>query len=130
MVKPRDTNYRRRVDIQSPNLIQDTTGSMVVNKANPWSTVWKNVPASIESSSGSELFAAQQVQSKSSVKISFRWRPGIVTTMRLRHVLGKPEIGEEFFNIDAILPDETNRRETSLMCTRRDADGFRSENDG
>lgn len=130
MVKARTKNYRHRVDIQRPNLVQDTTGNMVVNKAQPWITVWSGVPAAIETSNGTEFFAAQQIQSKGTVSVSFRWRPGIMTTMRLRHALGLPATGEEFFNIDAIVPDDTNRKEVVLMCTRRDADGFRSENDG
>jgi head-tail adaptor len=106
----------------------DTTGNLVQSKVEPWITVWPKVPVSIEPLSGLEIFAAQQVQSKTSLRVKFRWRPGIVTTMRLRHVFTTPESGEQFFNIDSILPDVTGMNELVLMCTRRDAEGFRTEN--
>lgn len=116
--------YRRRVDIQQRVVVKDSFGG---TKDDTWKTIWPAVPCAIEALSGRELFLAQQVQSDATYKISFRWRPGIDATMRLRHSSGTTPQAYDYYNIEAVIPDDTNRRTLELLCRLRINDGFRKD---
>lgn len=115
---------RRRVTLQQATQEQ--------NEFNEVETVWSdfavNVPASVELITGRESFAAQQVQAEVDTKIKLRFRPGVKESMRVVHpVQGESpaEAEAEVFDILAVLPDPTGRRELTLLCKKREADGFR-----
>lgn len=112
---------RRRIDIQVLGTTKDSFGGIIQK----WNTVFADVPCSIESISGREYFAAQQVQSSISVRITMRWRPGTIDpTMRAINYKDQAHTIFDVYNIEAVIPDLTGRRELVLMCTQRFNDGF------
>jgi SPP1 family predicted phage head-tail adaptor len=73
---------RHRVDFEKPGLTQDqVSGDMVPG----WETVWAKVPASVEPLSARDLIAAQAGQSQASGRVRIRYRPGVLSTMRILH---------------------------------------------
>jgi SPP1 family predicted phage head-tail adaptor len=106
---------RHRVTIQRKTVGQDSAGGMTET----WTDFVKNANAAINTVTGRESVASQQIMAKYSTEISVRWRPGITATMRVLH-------GSVVYNIEGVIPDsETGRKITTLACTQRDADGFR-----
>lgn len=108
----------RRVDTQQP-------GGQVKHSYEPFAEgVW----ARIAPVSGREFFAAAQVQSEVTTRISIRWRDDVDETCRVRHVTDhsvSPQLFDEY-DVRAALPDEkTGRRELVLMCTKGPAEGWR-----
>lgn len=78
--------------------------------------------------SGREFFAASQVQSEVTTRISIRWRGDVDETCRVMHVTNHSVSPNEFdlYDILAALPDEkTGRRELVLMCRKVPAEGWR-----
>lgn len=74
---------RHRVDIQNRAFEQDQqTGEMVPG---PWTTVWEKCPAAIEPISTREFVDAKAQQSEFTARIIIRYRPGVVSTMRVLH---------------------------------------------
>lgn len=102
-----------RITIQSPAESRDSTGAVLVTWAN-FATVW----ASIEPVSGREYFAASQVQSSTDARIRIRYLSGVNQRMRVVY-------GAEVYDIGAVIEINHRGRETHLMCTRRQAEGFR-----
>lgn len=117
--------YRRRVDIQQQVETQDTTGSVTPT----WKTIWPDVPCSITQfqGRGHETMAAQQVQADVEWKIAFRWRPALDASMRCVEYLDAARTQTALYNVEAVLPDPTNRREITLLCRTRLAEGFRTD---
>lgn len=115
---------RRRITLQKPATTRGSAGEIMRN----WVDVCTDVAAAIQPLSGRELFAAAQVQSSIDTKVTIRWRPGVISTMRVLHVVaaGSPE-EIEIFNIEAVIADPTGRRWIELMCIQRQADGFQSD---
>lgn len=113
---------RHKVTIQQRVETQDASGEVLESYTGFLTTF-----ASIEALSGRELFAAQQVQSEVSTRIRIGFRPGVKETMRVLHTIdhGSPE-EVDVYDIQAVLPDRTGRREVQLLCVKRGADGFRS----
>lgn len=109
----------RRVDSQQP-------GGQVSHTYEHIATVW----ARISPLSGRELIAAQQVQAEVTNRINIRWRDDIDinATSRVQHIV-KRSVSPAWFDVydvTSALPDEkTGRRELSMMCVRRDAEGWR-----
>lgn len=113
--------YRRRVDIQWQKLVQDSTGSAVPT----WKTRWYAVPCSILVYRGNEGFDAAQVDAYVTFKVTFRYRPDIDATMRLvEHLPGQPDT---LYNIEAVYPDISGRRDVTVLCKVRLTEGFRSD---
>lgn len=84
-----------------------------------WTDFAKNVNAAIDSLTGGEGVSSQQITSIVSTEISIRWRPGITPTMRVMH-------NGDVYNIVGALSDSlTGRKIITLLCTQRNADGFR-----
>ncbi len=107
--------FRHRVTIQKKTVGQDSTGGITET----WSKFADNIPAAIDVGGGGEAVASQQVAAKSNAEISIRWRPGVTTTMRVLY-------NGEVFNIEEVVPDSsTGRKVLTLVCVRREADGFR-----
>lgn len=108
----------RRVDTQGDS-------GQVEHSFTPIASVW----ARISHIAGREFFAAAQVQSEVTTRISIRWRGDIDTTCQVMHVTDhsvSPNIFD-LYDIKAALPDEkTGRRELTLMCAKRDAEGWRA----
>jgi head-tail adaptor len=106
---------RHRVDIQHRATVQNVHGEEEALWTN-WATA---VPAEILSISAREFVAGQGVVSQVTDKIRIRWRPGLVPTMRIRHLIdaGSPQV-HDIYNIKGILPDETNRVYVWIPCTK------------
>jgi len=107
----------RRVTIQSRTETQGSTGEVTWTWADV-DTVW----AAIEPIAGREYFSAAQVQSASTTRIRIRYKTGLTTKMRV--VYTQNEV-DRYYGIDAILHIREEHRETHLMCTEREADGWR-----
>lgn len=116
-------SLRHRVSIENPVDTQDSTGAPIPT----WESVAEDLPASIQPLTGRELFAAQQVQSDTTTKITIRWIKGVTSRMRVLHSLGESPEVVEVYNIEAVLPDSTGRRTLQLLCRLRAAEGFRSD---
>ena len=122
---PQAGAYRRRVDIEQQVQTKDSTGSVVPT----WKAIWKTVPCSINQfqGRGHEAFAAQQVQADVEWKIEFRWRPLLDASMRVVEYLDAARTKSTVYNVEAVLPDTTNRRRITLLCRTRLSEGFRSD---
>jgi SPP1 family predicted phage head-tail adaptor len=116
---------RHRITLQRPVGTNDEWGEP--------SPLWEDVvsvAAAIEPISGREFFSAQQVQADVTTRITIRWRNGIEPAMRIVHVtaqqaaMSPPE--STVYDIEAILPDPTGRRQIVFMCRNRNSEGFRS----
>lgn len=113
--------HRIDIDMSAPS--QDAVGGVVTQWV-PW---LEGEPASVEPLRGQELWAAAQVQSKLSVRIRIRWRPGVLTTMRVRHRVSvdSPAV-ERVYAIEQVIHVNERRRELQLMCVERESDGWRT----
>lgn len=122
---PQAGSYRRRVDIEQQAGVKDTTGSIVPT----WKVLWRSVPCSINQfqGRGHEVMAAQQTQADVEWKVAFRWRPDLDESMRLVEYLDDAKTRSRVYNIEAVLPDATNRREITLLCRTRLSEGFRTD---
>ena len=70
-----------------------------------------------------EFFAARQVQGTANALIRLYYQPGIDGTMRVRHHV-RPGI-DEYWDIQGVIPFQSNQRELRLMCLWREAEGYR-----
>lgn len=117
---------RHRVKIQAKPQSQDDWGEPLEQFVDRWT----GVPADIEALSGQELWTAQQVQANVNTKITIRYRKGVTSQMRVVHqtrdqlAVSPQEL--TIYDIEAILPDRTGRRELVLLCVNRSNPGFRS----
>lgn len=108
----------RRVDAQGQS-------GQVEHTYEPFAT---SVPARVAPVAGREFFAAQQVQSEVTTRISIRWRGDVDETCRVMHEVDHSVSPALFdiYDIKSVLPDEkTGRRELVLMCTKNVAEGWR-----
>jgi SPP1 family predicted phage head-tail adaptor len=107
--------FRHRVIIQRKTVGKDSAGGMTES----WTNFAKNVNAAIDAVTGRESVSSQQITSSITTEISIRWRPGITETMRVLH-------NSDVYNVEGVIPDsETGRKIITLLCTQRNADGFR-----
>ena len=96
---------RQRITIEQPGLTQDpVTGEMISG----WTLFADKVPASVEPLSARDFIAAQANQSEISARIVIRYRPGVLSTMRIIHrgkvygiqgVLADKESGLEYLTL-------------------------------
>jgi len=82
------------VRIEHKVTTQDSNGDIVTG----WQTFADKVPAAIEPLSARDLIAAQAVQSEVVARITMRYRPGLLASMRIVH-------GSTIYNIAGVLPD-------------------------
>ena len=74
-----------------------------------------------------EVSAAQQIMSQVITYIVIRFRPGILSTMRLKHVTewtANPPL-VDYYDIQGVVRDPTLRWALQLACIKRDAAGYR-----
>ncbi len=72
-------DLRHRVTIQALQATQDAeTGE----ESTVWVDAWIKVPAKFDYLEGRELLAAQAIQSEVTARITIRYRPGVLATMR------------------------------------------------
>ena len=104
---------RHRVDLQTRTGTQNsTTGEMTYT----WASTYAAEPAEVVPLSGREFIAAGATQAGVDTRITIRWRSGIEPTMRV-------VFDGQNYNLHAVLPDPTNRRWLTLMCSRGLNDG-------
>jgi len=94
---------RHRIVIESNTPTQDAYGQPVEG----WATV-ATVWAAVEMLSGRELFVAQQAQSEATVRFRIRRRDADAK-MRVSW-------DGRTFQVESVIHDPTNRRETLLLC--------------
>jgi len=95
---------RHRITIQQRSSEQDGYGGQI----DTWddvATVW----ASVEPLTGRALFAAQELNSEVTIKITMRYRAGITYAMRVAY-------GTRTFDILAPIDPEERHIELHLMC--------------
>lgn len=97
-------DLRNRITIQSKTVVQNTFGEEVITWID-FATVW----AAIEPLRGREFLDAEMSTSEITTKIIIRQRDGISPEMRVLH-------GSTIYNIRAVIPVETRKREIQLMC--------------
>lgn len=106
------SQLRHKVALQA----QETTRSEFGDVITEWvdqASVWAHVAPQ----SGREYFAAQQVQSEVSTRITIRYRDDVDATCRIKY-RGKT------YNIEAVLPDDGSGRDhLTLMCAEGANDG-------
>lgn len=112
--------YRHRIHIQERIETPDSeTGAI----GYVWSTVYldsdtplDSVPAEVLTGPGRELHAAGTKLAETTARISFRWFPGLLATMR---ILWDGKV----YDIISIETDATARREYRLNCKDGLSDG-------
>ncbi|WP_460874778.1 head-tail adaptor protein [Paralcaligenes ginsengisoli] len=111
---------RHRVIIQEQVNAQDpTTGAIALTWQNVWldsNTELVDVPAEVLTGPGKELNQSGTVQAEVAARITLRWFPGLMQSMR---ILWDGQI----FNIGSIETDITARREYRLRCISGVSDG-------
>jgi SPP1 family predicted phage head-tail adaptor len=110
-------SLQRRVDDQEP-------GGQVAHSYVETAKIW----AGIASLSGREFLAAQQINSEITSRIAIRFRPEVNETYRIVHTIKHDESPPwtDVYDVIAVMPDEkTGRREMSLLCAKRVAEGWR-----
>lgn len=94
----------RRITIQARATGQDEYGEPLTGWADV-ATVW----ARIDDLTGKQYLAAQAAQNAVQTRITIRYRPGMLPTMRVLH-------GADVFDIEAVLGQD--RVELALMCKK------------
>lgn len=97
---------KHRIRIQAPADGQAPDGGSV-----PGWTDLAAVWASIEDLTGREYQAAQATQNPVQTRIRIRYRPDIVSAMRVLY-------GANVYSIEAVLDRDGSRRELQLMCVK------------
>ena len=91
-------DLRHRIVIQHHVEQQDSATGEVTMEWEAYATVW----AAVEPLSARDLIAAQAGQSEASGRITIRYRPGVLSTMRILHR------GQIFTIIGQPLPDKAS----------------------
>ena len=81
-----------------------------------WIDFLVDEPAAVEPLSGKQWVASQATQNSVDTRITIRWRDGIKASMRVIH-------GSDVYDVKVPLPDTSDRRWLTLMCTRGVGDG-------
>jgi SPP1 family predicted phage head-tail adaptor len=98
----------RRVRIEAPGTAQGPDGAPIETWT-PVATVW----AHLRDASGREYLAAGATQNSALTQIRIRYRPDIEPEMRVLH-------GAIVYNVEAVLGQDQDRVELTLMCRRED----------
>lgn len=114
--------YRHRVDVQWPTRTSSASGATkerYLTRIQVW--------ARIEALSPREFWAAQQIQSEISARITMRYRPGIHAKCRIMHRrrAGSPDL-MDVYDIEGPPVVDPKKRELQLNVVRRDTIGFRA----
>lgn len=95
---------RHRIEIQNYEMTQDDWGGVIY----AWSH-WAHVWASVEPLQGREFFAAQALQSQTTVRIRMRYRPGVTSQMRVL-------FDGRIYDIESVIEPQSRRHALQLMC--------------
>jgi SPP1 family predicted phage head-tail adaptor len=102
----RSGKLRHRISIEAlVSVVNTTTGAT----EEQWVAFISGVPADVVPLSGREFVAAAAKQSEIAARITIRYTPGVLPTMRVNH-------DDTIYGIKAVLPDPTLRRHLTLMC--------------
>lgn len=116
---------RDRVTIERPVETQRPSGSVEV-AYEPW---LERIAAAVQPITGQERWLQTQVASESTARIRIRYRDGLTARMRVRHHVdpGSPTL-DDIYDVEAVIAPDGRRVEIQLLCRKRDAEGFRSDN--
>ena len=104
---------RHRITLQSLTTTQDP----VTGETTPtWTDFAADVPAEVVPLSGREFLSAAATQAEVSARMTIRYQPGVLPTMRVL-------FDGAIYNIAAVLPDPTARRHITLMVSKGVNDG-------
>jgi len=70
---------------------------------------------------------AKEIQSSVLTYITMRWRPGITSKMRIKHIIDyttSPPTSD-YYDVQGVVRDTTLRDTLQLACMKRDAAGYR-----
>lgn len=87
---------RHRITIEAKVTTKDANGS-AITAWQPWASVW----AEVAPLSAREFIGAHAMQSEVSARITIRYRPGMLATMRLIH-------RGQVYSIAGVLPDNVS----------------------
>ena len=110
---------RHVVQLVSLAAQQDSFGGPITADA----TVFATVRASIEAMSGKELYAAQQMSSQVTHRVTVRWLPGVTSSMDVWFTSGSPALTRQFQVMSILNPDELNKL-LVMLCIERDDSKF------
>ena len=117
-------NLRHRAALDRRQDVQNAYGEVV-----PGYIEFARVWCGIRPLSGREYFAAQQVQAEAMYEITMRYRPGLNETNRVRVLVTAAKLGEEVYDVVDVAEDaHSGRQWLTLRCSRRRAEGWRTEN--
>lgn len=112
----------QRITIERPVRVQDPdTGDDV--------ETWEAVPnfvrigADVLPDRAGEFFAARQIQATTNAMVKMWYQPGLDETMRVVHHV-RPGF-DEYWDIQGLVPFQSQQRELRLMCLKRNAEGYR-----
>lgn len=75
-----------------------------------------------------ENVSAKEIQSSVLTYITMRWRPGVTSKMRIKHIAEittSPQM-IDYYDIQGVVRDPTLRTVLQLACLKRDAAGYRT----
>lgn len=105
-------SLRHRITLEHNVTTRDQWGGEVVG----WQTFAADVPAEVVPLSGREFIAAGELQGQVQARITIRYLPGVLDTMRI-------QFDGAMYAIRAVLPDPTGRRHLTLMVDKGVASG-------
>lgn len=108
----------QRVTVQTRTESRSGSGEVTWNWVD-WRTVW----ASVLPLSGTKYFSAEQLQAATTHTVKVRYQPGYRTDQRVKHEV-EPGVFQ-YFAIEAVVPIGSDKRHLDLMCTLREATGWR-----
>jgi SPP1 family predicted phage head-tail adaptor len=103
---------RHRLTLQSKTTTQNAYGEAVVSWVNQ-GTVW----GAIEPLSGRELYAQQQIQPETKVRVVMRYHSTIDESWRIVS-------GGKYYDIDTIINADERNRMLTIMCRQGVAEDF------
>ena len=104
---------RHRVTIEQQVTTRDpNTGASLKS----WLAFAENIAAEVAPLSAREFLAAQATQSQVSARITIRYRPGLLATMRIVH-------RGQVYNIAGVLPDNVSGLEYITLPVSTEAQG-------
>jgi len=104
---------RHRVLIQAKEIVTGPGGEPLGHE---WVDFIADVPAEVLTGPGREFHAADAKQAETSARMTLRWFPGLLPTMRIAWE-------GLLYNITSIETDRTGRMEYRLRCQEGPTDG-------
>lgn len=116
-------SLRHRVTIQRPTNSRSGSGAIL----DQYEDYLPDISAAVEVITGREQWLANvQVAAELSARIRIRYRDGLTAQMRVLHIVrGGSPTRATIYDIAAVISADTRQRELYLLCTTRDAEGFR-----